>query len=303
MFTAPTSIRAIKREDPNGDLIATSDLSSLERLYLAGERCDPTTATWLSERLNVPVIDHWWQTETGWPITANFPEFGLFPSKLGTAGRPTPGFVLNVLDERGVPVETGTTGNLAIRLPLPPGGAPTLWRNDSGFRSAYLNAFPGWYVTGDAGKIDTDGDVWVMGRTDDVINVAGHRLSTGTMEEVIASHPDVAECAVIGIPDELKGEIPLGIVVLKRGFQGDVSSVRSEVITLIRNRIGPVAAFKQVAVVDRLPKTRSGKILRGTMRRIANGEQFVVPPTIEDASVLQAIALAFRARNKVDDFR
>ena len=289
LFTAPTALRAIKQQDPEGKLVADYDLSKLEALFLAGERCDPPTQVWAHELLQKPIVDHWWQTETGWAITAGFRQFGLFPVKPGSGGRPSPGYDLQVLDDDGHLLERGATGNLCVRLPLPPGCAPTLWENDEGYSRAYISDFPGWYRSGDAGVIDADGDVWVMGRTDDIINVAGHRLSTGSMEEVLASHHDVAECAVIGAKDELKGQTPVGLVVLKSGVNRDPAVICAELVALMRERIGPVAAFRDARVVTRLPKTRSGKILRATIRRIADGEAYTVPPTIEDPAVLEEI--------------
>ena len=289
LFTAPTAMRAIKQQDPEGKLAGQHDLSCLDALYLAGERCDPPTAIWAHEMLGKPVVDHWWQTETGWPITAGFRQFGLFPFKPGSGGRPCPGYDLHALDDGGKVLPAGETGNLSLRLPLPPGCGPTLWQNDEGYRGAYLSDFPGWYRTGDAGVVDTDGDVWVMGRTDDIINVAGHRLSTGSMEEVLASHKDVAECAVIGAKDDLKGQTPIGLVVLKSGVNRSESEITAELVALVRDRIGPVAAFKDARVVTRLPKTRSGKILRASIRRIADGENAPVPPTIEDPAALEEL--------------
>jgi propionyl-CoA synthetase len=289
LFTAPTAMRAIKQQDPEGKLTGRYDLTCLDALYLAGERCDPPTALWAHELLGRPVVDHWWQTETGWPITSGFRQFGLFPFKPGSGGRPCPGYDLHALDDDGKLLPRGATGNLSLRLPLPPGCGPTLWQNDQGYRGAYLADFPGWYRTGDAGMVDADGDVWVMGRTDDIINVAGHRLSTGSMEEVLASHRDVAECAVIGARDELKGQTPIGLVVLKAGVDRPEQQVAAELVALVRERIGPVAAFKDARVVARLPKTRSGKILRGSIRKIADGETVAVPPTIEDPAVLEEI--------------
>jgi propionyl-CoA synthetase len=289
LFTAPTAMRAIKQQDPVGVLMREHDLSCLEALYLAGERCDPPTAVWVSELLGKPIVDHWWQTETGWPITAGFRQFGLFPFKPGSGGRPCPGYDLHALDDDGKVLPAGATGNLCLRLPLPPGCGPTLWQNDAGYRASYLSDFPGWYRTGDAGVVDADGDVWVMGRTDDIINVAGHRLSTGSMEEVLASHPDVAECAVIGVRDELKGQAPMGFVVLKAGANRKEAEVAAELVALVRERIGPVAAFKDARVVGRLPKTRSGKILRASIRKIADGEDAPVPPTIEDPAALDEL--------------
>ncbi len=295
MFTAPTALRAIKQQDFAGDYLSKYDLSSLQALFLAGERCDPPTAVWIQKLLDKPVIDNWWQTETGWPITSRFLGLGLTPFKPGSGGRPSPGYDVQALDEAGEPVGRGTVGNLCIRLPMPPGCGPTLWQNDEGYVSAYLKAFPGWYRTGDAGMIDEDGDVWIMGRTDDIINVAGHRLSTGAMEEVVASHKDIAECAVIARSDDVKGEIPCGLVVLKAGVEREPKQVEAELIALVREKIGPVAAFREVMVVPRLPKTRSGKILRAAMKKIANGEPVTVPGTIEDASVLDQIREAFAA--------
>ncbi len=290
LFTAPTALRAIRQQDPEAALLARYDLSRFEALYLAGERCDPPTAIWAAERLRRPVVDHWWQTETGWPITAGFRGLGLFAPKPGSGGRPAPGYELHVLDDAGAVLQRGETGNLAIRLPLPPGCAPTLWNDAEGFRHAYLADFPGWYRTGDAGVIDADGDVSVMGRTDDIINVAGHRLSTGAMEEVLASHPDVAECAVVGAADALKGQAPLGLVVLKAGAARNAADVARELVALVRERIGPVAAFRTALVVPRLPKTRSGKILRASLRRLADGEDPRPPPTIDDPAVLAEVA-------------
>jgi propionyl-CoA synthetase len=292
LFTAPTAMRAIKQQDPEGALTRSYDLSSLEALYLAGERCDPPTAIWAHELFGKPVVDHWWQTETGWPITSGFRQFGLFPFKPGSGGRPCPGYDLHALDDDGKVLAPGETGNLSLKLPLPPGCGPTLWQNDEGYRGAYLSDFPGWYRTGDAGVVDTDGDVWVMGRTDDIINVAGHRLSTGSMEEVLASHKDVAECAVIGAKDELKGQTPMGFVVLKAGVNRPEAEVAAELVALVRERIGPVAAFKDARVVARLPKTRSGKILRASIRKIADGEAAAVPPTIEDPTALDELRVA-----------
>jgi propionyl-CoA synthetase len=289
LFTAPTAMRAIKQQDPEGLLTRSHDLSSLDALYLAGERCDPPTAIWAHEMLGKPIVDHWWQTETGWPITAGFRQFGLFPFKPGSGGRPCPGYDLHALDDDGHVLPAGATGNLSLRLPLPPGCGPTLWQDNEGYRAAYLSDFPGWYRTGDAGVVDTDGDVWVMGRTDDIINVAGHRLSTGSMEEVLASHKDVAECAVIGAKDELKGQTPIGLVVLKSGVDRPEAEVAAELVALVRERIGPVAAFKDARVVARLPKTRSGKILRASIRKIADGEDAPVPPTIEDPAALDEL--------------
>ena len=294
LFTAPTAMRAIKQQDPDGKLSRQHDLSKLEALFLAGERCDPPTAVWAADLLGKPVVDHWWQTETGWAITGGFRQYGLFPFKPGSGGRPSPGYDLHTLDDEGHPVARGHTGNLCAKLPLPPGCAPTLWQNDEGYHAAYLSDFPGWYRTGDAGTIDEDGDVWVMGRTDDIINVAGHRLSTGQMEEVLASHPAVAECAVVGAKDKLKGQTPIGLVVLKAGVNRPEAEIAAELVALVRERIGPVASFRDARVVPRLPKTRSGKILRGSIRRIADGEAAPVPPTIEDPAALDEVAQALR---------
>ncbi len=289
MFTAPTALRAIRKEDPEGRLMARHDLSRLEALFLAGERCDPPTAEWAAERLNIPVVDHWWQTETGWAITAGFRDHGLFPPRPGSGGKPSPGFDVRVLDAEGQEVAPGAEGALALRLPLPPGCAPTLWNAEARYTQAYLSTFPGFYDTSDAGRVDEEGFVWVMGRTDDVINVAGHRLSTGAMEEVLASHPDVAECAVVGAADALKGQVPLGLVVLKAGVARGEAEIAAELVALVRQRIGPVAAFRDARVVPRLPKTRSGKILRATIRRIADGQDFAAPATIDDPAILDEI--------------
>jgi len=294
LFTAPTALRAIKQQDPDGKFLQMHDLSKLEALYLAGERCDPPTAIWAAETMKIPVIDHWWQTETGWAITAGFRGLGLFPIKPGSGGRPSPGFDVQALDDDGKLLPRGTAGNLVVRLPMPPGAAPTLWQNEEGYRTAYLADYPGWYRTGDAGVIDADGDIWVMGRTDDIINVAGHRLSTGAMEEVLAAHPAVAECAVVGAYDALKGQAPLGLVVLKAGVNTDEAIIVRELVALVRERIGPVAAFKDARVVKRLPKTRSGKILRASIRRIADGEPAGAPATIDDPAILDEIGAVLR---------
>jgi propionyl-CoA synthetase len=298
LFTAPTALRAIRKEDPEGRLAAQYDLSKFEALFLAGERCDPPTAEWAAKLLQRPVIDHWWQTETGWSISGNFRGFGLFESRFGSVGKPAPGYDLRVLDEAGVEVPRGQIGTLAIKLPLPPSCLPTLWNADARFREAYLEAFPGHYNTSDAGMVDADGYVWVMSRTDDIINVAGHRLSTGAIEEVLAGHPDVAECAVVGVKDSLKGQAPIGLVVLKAGVARAESDIARELVALVRDRIGPVAAFKDARVVPRLPKTRSGKILRGTIRKIADGESYAVPPTIDDPVILDEIGGVLKAAEK-----
>ena len=294
LFTAPTAFRAIKGNDPEGDFISDYDLSSLQTLFLAGERCDPATIEWAEAKLNVPVIDHWWQTETGWAITANCMGLEQFPVKHGSASRPVPGYNLQVLDEKGNPLPAGEMGKMALKLPLPPGCLPTLWKNDQAYIDAYLSVYDGYYITWDAGYIDEDGDVWVMSRLGDVINVAGHRLSTGGMEEVLAAHPDVAECAVIGVHDELKGQLPMGLVVLNSGVETDRDSIIKDLIARVRNDIGPVAAFKKVVILKRLPKTRSGKILRGTMKKIADGESYNIPGTIDDVTILDEIANALK---------
>jgi propionyl-CoA synthetase len=296
LFTAPTAFRAIKKEDPTGELIRTYDLSGFRTLFLAGERADPETLKWAEEKLGVPAIDHWWQTETGWAICGNPVGLGMLPIKHGSPTVPMPGYELNALNENGVPVTSGDTGTLALKLPLPPGCLPTLWENDARFRESYLSEFPGYYTTSDAGYIDSEGYVYVMARTDDVINVAGHRLSTGQMEEVVARHKDVAECAVIGVADALKGQSPAGFIVLNAGVARDPHEIEAEVIRLVRDTIGPVAAFKNVIVVKRLPKTRSGKILRGTMRQIADREEWKMPATIDDPAILDEIAAALREK-------
>jgi len=293
MFTAPTAIRAIKKEDPDGKMIKNFDLSAFKYQFLAGERCDPDTLHWCADKLGVPAIDHWWQTETGWPIAANCTGIELLPVKAGSAGPGVPSWDVQVLDEAGHPAPAGQIGSIVVRLPMPPGSLPTLWNNDQRFVDSYMAEFPGYYATGDAGYIDQDGYVFVMSRTDDIINVAGHRLSTGAMEEVLAGHRDVAECAVIGINDELKGQVPLGLVVLKSGVERADSDIITEIIAKVRAEIGPVAAFKQAVVVARLPKTRSGKILRATMQKIANAETYPLPATIDDPAILDEIADAF----------
>jgi len=290
LFTAPTAFRAIKKEDPDGEHIRKYDLSCFEALYLAGERCDSDTLEWAQKMLRVPVIDHWWQTETGWAIAANCRGIEPLPVKSGSPTRAVPGYDVQVLDEGGARVRDGKMGSIAVKLPLPPGTLPTLWNNDERFRESYLERFPGYYLTGDAGYLDEDGYVWVMSRIDDVINVAGHRLSTGAMEEVLASHADVAECAVIGVADELKGQLPLGFVVLKAGAERGEEEIVPELVQMVRERIGPVAAFKKATVVKRLPKTRSGKILRGTMQKIADGDEWRMPATIDDPAILDEIA-------------
>lgn len=294
LFTAPTAFRAIKREDPLGTKIKDYDLSSLRVLFLAGERSDPDTLQWAETKLNVPVIDHWWQTETGWPIAGNPMGLGLFPVKYGSTAKPLPGWDIRVLAADGQPVRAGDIGAIVARLPLPPGTLPTLWNADDRFVKSYLADYPGYYQTSDAGFIDSDGYIFVMARTDDIINVAGHRLSTGAMEEVLSGHPDVAECAVIGVADSLKGQLPFGLIVLKNGVTRSHAEIIADVIAKVRDEIGPVAAFKQAIVVDRLPKTRSGKILRGTMQKIADSEQWRMPATIDDPIILEEIKAAFR---------
>ncbi len=295
MFTAPTAFRAIKREDPKGELVKKYDLSNFRTLFLAGERCDPDTLHWAEDHLQVPVIDHWWQTETAWGIAANCMGIEQLPIKPGSPTRAVPGYDVQVLDANGEQVAPGDIGSIMIKLPMPPGCLPTLWNNDQRFVDSYLSYHDGYYLTGDAGYKDEDGYLWIMSRIDDIINVAGHRLSTGGMEEVLAAHPDVAECAVIGVEDELKGELPLGMVVLKAGVDKDHEEIKSECIAMVRDKIGPVAAFKLVIVVERLPKTRSGKILRGTMKKIADSQEYRVPATIDDPAILSEIADALHS--------
>jgi propionyl-CoA synthetase len=289
LFTAPTAFRAIRRDDPAGELVTKYDLTGMRALFLAGERADSETLKWAEEKLKIPVIDHWWQTETGWPVVANPVGLGLMPVKYGSPTRPMPGYALDVLDDDGRPVSPGTLGNIVIKLPLPPGCLVSFWNADERFREACLAEFPGYYKTADAGMIDEDGYLFVMARTDDIINCAGHRLSTGAMEEVCAKHPDVAECAVIGVKDAVKGQIPCGFLVLKNQVTRETSVISKEVADLVRNEIGPIAAFKTVMVVPKLPKTRSGKILRGTMQKIADDMPWKMPATIEDPSTLDVI--------------
>jgi len=296
LFTAPTAFRAIKKEDPDGEWIRKYDLSHFRTLFLAGERADPPTVEWAEQQLKVPVVDHWWQTETGWCIAGNPVGLGLLPVKHGSPTVPMPGYQVDVVDEAARPVPAGTMGSIVIKLPMPPGCLPTLWQQDARFREAYLADYPGYYKTSDAGFKDADGYVFVMGRTDDIINVAGHRLSTGGMEEVLASHPDVAECAVLGIKDALKGEVPCGFVVLKAGVSRPPAEIEREIVALVRERIGPVAAFKLAVTVARLPKTRSGKILRGTMKKIADGDAWSMPATIDDPAVLDEIGQALKGK-------
>ena len=290
LFTAPTAFRVIRKEDPKAELIGNYDLSKFEVLYLAGERADPDTIQWAEKALSGrPVIDHWWQTETGWPMVSNPMGIEHLPVKYGSPTVPLPGYEIHVVDEAGRQIGPNTTGAIVVKLPLPPGCLPTLWENEQGFRESYLTEFPGYYKTADAGYLDEDGYLYVMSRTDDIINVAGHRLSTGGMEEVLAEHADVAECAVIGIADRLKGQVPIGFLVLNSGVNREVGEIEAEAVQLIRDRIGPVAAFKTAMVVKRLPKTRSGKILRGTMRKIADGEEWAAPATIDDPAILDEI--------------
>jgi propionyl-CoA synthetase len=290
LFTAPTAFRAIKREDPKGEYLKKYDISCFATLFLAGERTDPDTLFWASDLLKVPVIDHWWQTETAWAITANFRGLELFPIKAGAAGKPVPGYNVKIVQsDTGKEIGPNEQGIIAVKLPLPPGTLPTLWQNDEKFKESYVSAYPGYYFTGDGGYIDEDGYVYVMGRVDDVINVAGHRLSTGSMEEVVAKHPDVAECAVIGAEDQLKGQVPIGFFVLKAGVNRDPSEISAELVQMMRKDIGPLACFKSAIAVERLPKTRSGKILRGTMRKIADGQEYKVPATIDDPVTLDII--------------
>ncbi|AUR07410.1 propionate-CoA ligase PrpE [Phaeobacter inhibens] len=293
-FTAPTAFRAVKREDPKGEFVKKYDLSCLKQVYLAGERADPDTIIWAQEQLKVPVIDHWWQTETGWSIAANPLGIEELPTKLGSPAVPMPGYTVDILDEGGHPVAPGELGAIAVKLPLPPGTLPTLWNAEDRFKKSYLTTFPGHYETGDAGMKDEDGYLYIMARTDDVINVAGHRLSTGAMEEVLAGHPDVAECAVIGVSDSLKGQAPVGFLCLNAGCDTPHEDVVAQVVKLVREKIGPVAAFKLACVVDRLPKTRSGKILRGTMVNIADGTDWKMPATIDDPVILDEITTALQ---------
>ena len=300
MFTAPTAFRAIKREDPTGALIQNYDLAKFRALFLAGERCDPDTLHWAEQHLQVPVIDHWWQTETGWPICANCLGIESSKVKAGSPGKPVPGMDVRVLDLENREMNRGEMGALAIKLPLPPGTFQTLWNADERFVASYVSQFPGYYATADAGFMDEDGYVHVMARTDDIINVAGHRLSTGAMEEVLASHPDVAECAVVGVHDELKGQVPIGFLVLKKGVERAPDEIVADVVQMVRQRIGPVAAFRTAMIVPALPKTRSGKILRGTMQKIADGQDYKMPATIDDSAALTGIAEVLRGRGYAD---
>ena len=296
LFTAPTAFRAIKKEDPNAEFLKKYDTSSLRALFLAGERADPNTVQWAEDCLKVPVIDHWWQTETGWCIVGNPMGLGLLPIKHGSPTVPMPGYDVRIVDEAAQPLANCKMGSIVIKLPLPPGCLPTLWQNDARMQDSYLSEFPGYYKTADAGYKDETGYLYIMGRTDDIINVAGHRLSTGGMEEVLASHPDVAECAVIGIKDDLKGEAPCGFIVLKAGTTKAHDKIESEIVQLVRDKIGPVAAFKLAITIDRLPKTRSGKILRGTMKKIADHDAWTLPATIDDPAILDEIAAALKRK-------
>ena len=294
LFTAPTAFRAIKKEDPQGAHMAKHDLRHFRTLFLAGERCDPDTLLWAREHLGVPVVDHWWQTETGWPIAANCVGLGMLPVKPGSPTKAVAGYDVRVLSEENTEMAPGQIGSIAIKLPLPPGCLPTLWNNDAGFETSYLAKHPGYYLTGDAGYRDEDGYLYIMSRVDDIINVAGHRLSTGAMEEVLSAHPDVAECAVVGVADDIKGEVPLGFVVTKAGVARADGEIVKELVDKIRQQIGPVASFKTALVVKRLPKTRSGKILRGTMKRIADGQAYTAPATIDDPAILDEITAALK---------
>jgi propionyl-CoA synthetase len=294
LFTAPTAFRAIKKEDPSGQYVKKYDLSQFQYLFLAGERLDPDTYHWAHNMLKKPVIDHWWQTETGWPITANCMGIEQFPIKPGSCTKPVPGYDVQIIDNLGKNLNPGEEGLVVIKLPLPPGTLPSLWNADERFIESYMKIFPGYYFTSDGGYIDEDGYVYIMGRVDDVINVAGHRLSTGAMEEVVAQHRDVAECAVIGAQDSLKGQLPVGLVVLKAGIIREEGDLKKELVQMIRNEIGPIACFKEATAVTRLPKTRSGKILRSTMRKIANGEPYPIPSTIDDPSILGEIEDALK---------
>ena len=296
LFTAPTAFRAIKKEDPKGEFVARHDLSHFRALFLAGERADPDTIQWAERILGVPVLDHWWQTETGWAIAANPMGLGQLPVKYGSPTVAMPGYDVRVLDEDCREMPAGSLGAICIKLPLPPGCLPTLWNADERFRDSYLSAYPGYYQTADAGYCDADGYLYIMARTDDIINVAGHRLSTGAMEEALSGHPDVAECAVTGVADALKGQVPVGFVVLKSGVDRDPAEIEAECVKRVRDEIGPVAALKLVMTVRRLPKTRSGKVLRGTMRKIADGEAWSMPATIDDPSILDEIAQALRSQ-------
>ncbi len=300
-FTAPTAFRAIKRDDSKGALIAEYDISCLRALYLAGERADPDTINWAHKVMGVPVYDHWWQTETGYTIVGNPAGIEALPVKVGSPSVPMPGYDVQILDDSGAPLPPNTLGALAIKLPLPPGTLPTLWQAEDRYKSSYLTTFPGWYETGDAGMIDDDGYVYIMARTDDVINVAGHRLSTGAMEEVLANHADVAECCVVGVADALKGQLPMGFLCVNKGTDKSAEDIVRECVAMMRDQIGPVAAFKLAAVVDRLPKTRSGKILRGTIAKIADGQDFKMPATIDDPAILDEIKISLQSMGYAQD--
>lgn len=295
LFTAPTAFRAIKKEDPEGTYLAKYDLSCMDALFLAGERCDPDTLFWARDKLHKPVVDHWWQTETGWAIAANPLGVQAMEVKPGSPTVAMPGYDVRILSDDGAEMPDGEMGDMVIKLPMPPACLPTLWNNDRGFTESYLTRFPGYYRSGDAGFRDADGYLWIMSRTDDIINVAGHRLSTGGIEEVLASHPDIAECAVIGVADQLKGELPVGLAVLKAGVDRDQAEINAELVKLVRERIGPVAAFKTVVIVARLPKTRSGKVLRGTMKKLADGQEYRVPATIDDPVILEEIEQSLKS--------
>ncbi len=295
LFTAPTAFRAIKKEDPNGEFLKKYDISHFKYLFLAGERLDPDTYFWASKMLGVPVIDHWWQTESGWPIAANCLGIEDFPIKAGSPTKAVPGYDVRILDADAREVSTGSEGIVTIKLPLPPGCLPTLWQDDERYIESYVSTFPGYYFTGDGGYVDEDDYLYIMGRVDDVINVAGHRLSTGRMEEVIAQHPDVAECAVLGVADELKGQVPIGLCVLKAGVDRSDADIAADVVQMVRDQVGAVASFRVATVVHRLPKTRSGKILRGTMRKIADNQPFTTPSTIDDPAILGEIAESLRS--------
>jgi propionyl-CoA synthetase len=294
LFTAPTAFRAIKQADPDGAYLQGYDVSCMRPLFLAGERLDPDTYHWARSLLGCPVVDHWWQTETGWPVAANCVGLELLPVKPGSPTRPVPGYVVEILDDEGRPRPAEKDGSVVLKLPLPPGCFPTLWEDDARYRQTYLTRYPGYYFTGDGGYIDSDGYLFIMGRIDDVIIISGHNLSTGSIEETVAAHPDVAECAVFGVSDAFRTQLPIGMVVLKSGVERPHADIVSEVVALVRERVGPVACFKQVAVVARLPKTRSGKILRSTMRKMADGVPFSMPSTIDDPSVLEEIGVALR---------
>jgi propionyl-CoA synthetase len=289
LFCAPTAFRAIRREDPDAMHVKRYRMKGFRTLFLAGERCDPETLKWAEQALKVPVIDHWWQTETGWAIGANCAGLGMLPVKPGSCTKPVPGYNIAALDSAGREVPAGTQGNIVVKLPLPPGCLTTLWQNDADFVRTYFSHYPGYYFTADAGMIDEEGYLWIMGRTDDIINVAGHRLSTGAMEEVLSAHPDVAESAVTGVHDPVKAEVPVGFVVLKAGRKKDPAALEAELIKMVRERIGPIASFKEALVVARLPKTRSGKILRGTIKKIADGAPYTVTETIDDPAIIDEI--------------